>query len=549
MRLLDQPDRDGRRLAPVTLSVRGDSRRALLSEARWRVRLGARPLLTLGLVCRTRAGHPAVPGACRFSFANGSFRGERRLDATDTQAWTEVSLVPPDGGRDTTLELSLRVDASGGAGEVEAAFGEPMLHDQADYGRSKGVLLISIDTLRRDHVGIYGYRPPTSPRLDALAKEGLLCDDAVSTSSWTLPAHVSLLTSLDAGQHGALDRDHGFNGRFPTLPGLLRAAGFATHAVTSHLYVSSAYGVHEGFDNLLYRQDQNAEAVTGRALALLDEAGDRPFFLFLHFYDPHWHYGPPKDILALFERPGSYLGNVTGSYWDFSARPALTPADLDHLRALYDAEIRYTDGQIGRILDHLDERGLRESTLVVVTSDHGEEFLEHGGLEHQRTLYEEQLRIPLIVRAPRLRTGREPQQASLLDVAPTVLAWAGLPVPRHMLGKSLLSALPPREAYGETHHADDLTRKAFLRDGQGGSKLVFSFDKQRPALLRREEWYDLGWDPGEQRSQRPRGARAETLRRLLLERWERARREPPSGLVALTPEQLERLKSLGYVGP
>src|SRR6185503_13895537 len=149
---------------------------------------------------------------------------------------------------------------------VALAVSDPVIHDLDAYGKAKGIVLVSIDTVRRDHVGAYGYAKPTTPRLDALAQEGVLCEDAVSTSSWTLPAHLSMLTSVDPGAHGGTDMSHGFNRRLPTLASLLRKAGFATQAVTSHLYVSTVYGLDDGFDHLDFHQDRRAAEVADRAI-------------------------------------------------------------------------------------------------------------------------------------------------------------------------------------------------------------------------------------------------------------------------------------------
>jgi arylsulfatase A-like enzyme len=280
---------------------------------------------------------------------------------------------------------------------------------------------------------------------------------------------------------------------------------------------------------------------------LLDRHGDRPFFVFLHFYDPHWHYDPPASTRATFERP--YTGNVTGLWQDFSKRPRVTAADVQHLLDLYDGEIRYVDDEIGRVLDHLKSRGLDRSTLVVVTSDHGEEFQEHGSWEHQKTLYEEVIRVPLIVRGPGVSPRREPAQVSLLDVAPTVLAWAGLPAWPHARGVSLLSSPGAREAYGETDHTTDGTHKLFLRGAQGRWKTIVSLTRVDRSV-QAAEWYDLSSDPGEKRNVSPPADVAEALRRRAVGRWTTGRAASAAGpAVSLTPEQRDRLRALGYVGP
>src|SRR5438552_9777591 len=361
--------------APVvgTLALGGETRAALVAAASFEVDLPARPLVTFGMgVSWTGTGE--APGWYRLDVrADGRTVAERTLNPRARHEWRDAS-VPLEGlGRRAKLDFDLRLSDRDGrpiaapAGLV-LGVAEPTVHDLDAYGSARGMVLVSIDTVRRDHVGAYGYTRPTTPRFDAFAAEGTLYDDAVSTSSWTLPAHLSMLTGVDPGRHGGVDMRHAFNRRVPTLAALLRAAGFATRAVTSHLYVSGVYGVDEGFEHLDFRQDRKAIDVSGRAIELLDRIADRPFFLFLHFYDPHWHYEPPEWARRIFDQP--YTGNVTGVWQDFSRRdPAsLTAADLTHLLALYDGEIRYPDTEVGRVLDHLAARGLARSTLVLVTS-------------------------------------------------------------------------------------------------------------------------------------------------------------------------------------
>jgi arylsulfatase A-like enzyme len=551
-RLLVQPTAAGTLARTGTLSPAGDARPALLETASWSLRLPPRPLLTFGIGLAW-AGEGAPPGWYRLAVrADGRVLAERTLNPRAARGWRDVSVPLERIGRKATLEFELRfTDRAGAPIPLPAGMllgvADPTVHSLDDYGKARGVLLVSIDTLRRDHVGAYGYARPTTPRLDALAREGLLADDAVSTSSWTLPAHVSLLTSLDPGAHGGVDMEHGFDGRVPTLAEALRQAGFATQAVSSHLYVSAVYGLDRGFDHLDFHQDRKATDVADRAVDLLDRHGDRPFFLFLHFYDPHWHYDPPAATRAMFERP--YRGDVTGLWQDFSKRERVSPADVDHLLDLYDGEIRYADDEVGRVLDHLKARGLDRSTLVVVTSDHGEEFQEHGSWEHQKTLYEEVVRIPLVVHGPGVPARREPAQVSLLDVAPTVLAWAGLPAWPHAAGRSLLTSPGAREAYGETDHTDDGTHKLFLRGAQGRWKAIVSLSRA-DRTVRATEWYDLASDPAEQRPAAPPPDVAEALRRRAVGRWQQGRAaSAPGKAVALTPEQRDRLRALGYVGP
>jgi arylsulfatase A-like enzyme len=343
-----------------------------------------------------------------------------------------------------------------------------------------------------------------------------------------------------------VDVDHVFNKSVPTLASLFRDAGYATRAITSHLYVSSAYGADTGFDQLDFRYDRKAADVADLALQALDQVGDRPFFLFLHFYDPHTPLAPPARTRALF--PSGYSGPRGGLLQHFRKLTPQTvpPGYVDHLLALYDAEIRSVDDEIGRVLDHLRFRGLERNTLVAVTSDHGEEFLEHGAWAHEKTLYEELVRIPLIVHGPGVSARRETAQVSLLDVLPTLLGWAGLPVPAHAQGRSLLGAVTQREAFGETDHAKDGTRKLYLRGGQRGWKVILSLDRE-DGSLRRQEWYDLSVDARERLSTTPDAAAAGLDQRALA-RWREARAGGPAApTVSLTPDQVQQLRALGYI--
>jgi arylsulfatase A-like enzyme len=569
--LLAQPNGRPAHMMPVDLG--GDVRPALLESAQYNVAMPRRALLTFGMGV-SWMGDGEAPGWYRLAVrVDGRPLGEEHtLNPRALRGWRDVSVEVPSPRVQSRIEFDLRfTDRSGAPVErppgLQLAIADPTLHDLDAYGRSKVVLLVSIDTLRRDHVGAYGYARPTTPTLDALAAEGLVLDDAVSTSSWTLPAHLSMLTSVDPRRHGGVDMRHGFNHRFPTLPAILREAGFATYGVSSHLYVSKTYGLDDGFANLDFRQDRKATDVADRGIDVIDRFGDRPLFLFLHLYDPHWHYDPPARDLAVFEQ--KYEGTLTGNWQDFASRdPAtLTPADLAHLQALYDGEIHYADAEVGRVLKHLAARGLAGSTLVVLTSDHGEEFLEHGSWEHQKTLYEEVIRIPLIVRAPGVAPRREPAQASLLDIAPTILGWAGIPA-TNMEGHNLLGRSDDREAYGETEQTADGTRKLFLRAGQGRWKAILSVPHEGvpapraaapgatgspspsgspPPGVIREEWYDLATDPGEHRSAPPPASIAESVRTRALERSRQDGTQPAGPSVCLDPEQRERLRALGYV--
>jgi len=312
----------------------------------------------------------------------------------------------------------------------------------------ENVLLVSVDTLRADHVSWQGYERDTTPALDALARRGLVFRDAMSTSSWTLPAHGSLLTGRYPSQHGAQDDGSALSPAVPTLAELFSGAGFDTFGVVSHVYVASPFGFERGFatfdDSLIEGGTTNprGDAVIDRAIAWLDTRDPaRRFFAFVHLYDPHWDYAAPEPLGRRWVSPG-YRGPIDGRYETmipFLAGEGMEPADRNALVGYYDGEIAWVDRQIARLIDALEQRGVLAETLVVLTSDHGEEFLDHGRLGHGRTMYQEQLHVPLVFRHDSLPRERRPEPVSLVDVAPTLLALAGVEPPVGLPGRSLLA--------------------------------------------------------------------------------------------------------------
>ncbi len=370
-----------------------------------------------------------------------------------------------------------------------------------------GFVLILIDTLRADHLGSYGYARPTSPALDSLASRGVLFEQAIAAAPWTLPSSMALMTGRLPSSHRVENDGMRLPAAIPTLAEVLRGSGYATAAVVSHIYVSGLFGFDRGFDHFedfgLTRDyrfeaglEPRAEKVTDRALAQARALKGRPFFLFVHYFDPHWDYDPPPPFDTRFTRP--YSGSITGSYQSFSryAGPgaALSAADVQHLEDLYDGEIAYTDSQVGRLLEGLRAFGFPPDTLVVITSDHGEEFKEHGSLGHGRNLYDEVVRVPLIL--ARLdgkgSARRVAEQVSTLDLFPTLCELASAPPPAGLQGASLGRWLsggtgPSREAVSETIRFDAY-RKSLRRPPE---KIIVRLEDNG------REYYDLASDPGE----------------------------------------------------
>src|SRR5262245_2373210 len=365
----------------------------------------------------------------------------------------------------------------------------------------QNVVLISIDTLRADHVGIYGAERDLTPVLDELGTRGVVFDQAVAQAPWTIPSHATMLTSQypSALGVGPFANPGKLSEAAVTLAEVFHEHGFATAAITGG-YVSKDLGFDQGFDSFRETPDTPSMAytVTYADEWLEKQDAARPFFLFLHTFEVH-QYDPPAEFRRRWVRP--YEGPLSGldSVPAFVQSPAnlervraLGPEDWRYLRDRYDACLASVDSEIGRLLGILQARGLRERTLVVVTSDHGEEFGEHGGSGHGYTLYDENLRVPLLLSHPSLPALRVAEQVRLLDLAPTIAQLAGLPIPALWQGTSLVPLLSGSTlslpAFAEhAHRPMKAVRKA-------GAKLVVEARGPRRLL------FDLAGDPVERTS-------------------------------------------------
>jgi len=414
------------------------------------------------------------------------------------------------------------------------------------------VVLVSIDTLRPDRLGAYGHSRATSPHLDALAREGVLFEQAMAPSPWTLPSHGSLLTGRYPRGHGLKSADAVLPAGLPTLAEQLGRAGFATAGFVNSAYLSQRHGLHRGFDVFRYVPESVERVrpmtfVTDLGLEWLSEAPAGRRFLFLHYYDVHSDYRSLPEFEARFVAP--YEGPFDGSTAQLLRlrrdELVVRDADVAHLLDRYDAGVAQMDREIGRLLAALRGRPEWERTLLVVTSDHGEEFHEHGGFLHGRTQYQEVLAVPLLVRGPGLPAGRRiSEPVSLVDVVPTLLSAVRAPVPAGLdgidLGPGLRGApLPRRPLFGEADHHNvrpDVTRSVRL----GAEKLVIDRGRVRRGL------YDLAADPAEQHDlQAEAPERLRALRRLL-DAYESGEVVAP-GSVELSREERAHLERLGYL--
>ncbi len=310
------------------------------------------------------------------------------------------------------------------------------------------VVIYLVDALRADHLGVYGYDRPTSPRVDSFAEQALVFEQAWANSSWTRPAVASILTGLRPEVHQTNRRIDSLPEGVPTLPEILRENGYQTAAVVANPNVSSTFGFDRGFDKFTllahgHNRSLHLHHEVSRWLSE-DREDTRPFFLYLHTVDPHLPYDPPEEERQRFasgvERRDLGSTEIVGA---LLARHFPDEAQYaDDLIDLYDAEINNNDTSFGRLLDEIDDLGLSDSTIVVFLADHGEEFYDHGGWIHGTSLYSEVLRIPLIIRVPvSSNVGRTCIPVQQADLMPTILSLLGLSMPMGLQGRNLLS--PP----------------------------------------------------------------------------------------------------------
>jgi arylsulfatase len=499
---------------------------------------------------------------------------ERHLDPRqhpEDRRWFDetVDLGPFAGQR---LQIIFHTEPGNSDQYDWSAWSTPFLlsweQSDSDIPERPNILLITIDTLRADHLSCYGYPRQTSPNLDRLARQGVRFARAYSHADITLPSHSTILTGLHPRTHGVIENSVALPREVVTLSELLQGRGYRTVGVTSAYLLAPLFNIDQGFADFypcmsVRRPGREASDI---ALEWLIEQVQEPFFMWIHYFDPHAPYLPPSPYDILYSASGSYApyhlpadqvrmpDNWRGWYKEDWPPPY---EDVAEIITQYDGAIAYADTQLARLLAWLEENGLADRTLVMVTADHGEGFGEHGVTFEHLGAHEEMVHVPLIMSyPPRLPSGTVVENlVGHVDLCPTLLDLLGVPIPREMQGISLVPLLEGRYwqdqegIISQQRNADALSERTTdwrlilqLRDNA-----TWPLYPQRAGQV---ELYDLRADPEEAHnlwpatSQVARNAQ-ETLSRQIL-RWKEATPLAAGEAAPLDPEVEKMLHDLGY---
>ena len=486
----------------------------------------------------------------------------RRFAGSRAATRTDLGFLPSarkDYVRHSVVEMASGMRLPGGAQalRVEVYARRDLL--APSESAAKNVVWVLADTLRADHLGVYGYERATSPVIDAFAQEAVLFENTRSQAPCTVPSVNSLLTArhplrFQGARKKSLTMPLGIPAAFPSAAELFARRGYATAAVSASPVVRQTPtrhnrqgGFDRGFD--IFHEDclwKDGNCVNRAAFALLDRL-EEPFFLYLHYMDPHSPYQPPASHGRRFARgepEAEFVAKgdpkpVGRMLYAGGPEVSLSESDRQHLIDLYDDEILYFDGRFGALLAELEHRGLAERSVVVLSADHGEDFLDHGDIEHCRNLYDTEIRTPLVLRVPGAPARRVAATVQNVDILPTLVDLLGLEAPVEGFdGRSLRpliegGAAPPRPALAAWN--------TWLSVVDGGRKLLIDTESGRSEL------YDLAADPGEADDlSAARPGEAARLRALLDAELRERGIDRAAGL-ATSREIQEQLRALGYL--
>jgi arylsulfatase A-like enzyme len=409
------------------------------------------------------------------------------------------------------VEIVLETRGFEKSNEPDRAFwGTPTITTAHDAGAPL-VIVYLVDTLRADHLPLYGYSRDTGPELERFAQDAVVFDQAIASSSWTKPSVASLFTSLLPRDHGCVEYYTALDPALVTLAERLHGRGYATGAVVANPLVQ-AKNMHfdQGFDQFgVPPSPRRAEQVVDAALSFVDARRGQPTFLYVHTMDTHTPYQPPPPFDRMFP-PFPEPGRSAAEPNDY-----VVPLDLDRIVGQYDGAIAYGDREFGRLVRGLRERRLYDRATIVFLSDHGEEFLDHGGFGHGHTVFDELVHVPLVVKYPgRREAGRRvARQVQLLDVLPTILKSQGLPVPSGIAGRPLEKSFS--ETGAERPAVFETKGPAGVAGATYGARTGEAKYVRDLSLSNRELFFDLRRDPREKRGHDPEAiSRAQALKRV-----------------------------------
>lgn len=452
----------------------------------------------------------------------------------------------------------------------------PIIYKKVDK-KSINFILVSIDTLRADHLSCYGYSKKTSPHLDSLSEDAVLFKNAFSTTSWTLPAHVSLLTSLNSPNHGMIYTLQKLNPNILTLADILRNNDYFCAAFTGGGLLNGKYGFSKGFDtyqhiikagDLSVRIDE-AESLFRKTSEWLDRNNEKKFMLFLHTYQPHTPFENNSEVGKIFLSKNAKWKRITqGEIFAEKGliHTVLSKEETDNVIALYDGEIRYTDEYLIKpMMNKLKELNIYDNTMIIITSDHGEEFYEHKSWLHGNNLYNESIQIPLIIKFPNSRyKGMKIENiVRIIDIMPTMLDAAKIdPSPFNLDGKSLLSMFRG-DKEDRIFYCDLTLRKLHDREpsvfatNRNGLKFILNKKIRSPYTKKTStefegnkiELYDIKKDFYETKSIAKKTAYKKLCKDLIeqIEKYSKSGGKTKAEALKMDEELKRSLKALGYI--
>jgi arylsulfatase A-like enzyme len=421
--------------------------------------------------------------------------------------------------------------------------------------RDCNVILISVDSLRKDHIGIYGYEKNTTPNIDKFAKKSLVFTNAVGQSSWTLPSHISIFTSLYPSSHGVPYIGYQLNKNITMFHEFLKSQNYTSIAIINNVYLSSIFGFNRSFDffnEQFANYTKNGKTITDvnkHFFDWLNKNHQKKFFAFIQYIDSHCPYIAHEKYFTNYQQEHEKYKYLEKKCASSLKNYTPTKDEIQFMKKAYDSDIAFVDENLNELFKKLEVLGIINKTIIILTSDHGDQFMEHGGLEHAYTLYDEVISVPLIIWHPKLNTKIINTQVQLIDIMPTILDFLGLSIPNNIDGKSLIAVISGN-SNKETPAFSEKPPYKIISVRFNDFKFILTNNTNR-------ELYDLKNDPNEKENVTKKyPGIANQLERMILEyKIETTKKAnmfngsifKEIGELNLDPAVREKLRELGYV--